>query len=242
MQKQQIISHVLVGVAGLGVGSGVTFLVLKKRLEAKYQAITESEIESVKHTYRLIRKEGLLSTVEGAAEHLKDLEEKKTEVDDEIKEYTEGIENLGYKQVTSEDMVDNTPEGGRVSGIRGLDYDVEVLAPVAEVQESRPYIIREDEYHNGHEGYSQYSYTYYVEDSTLAGEDERAVEDIDKVIGADSITKFGVGSNDADIVYVRNPVLLEDYEVTRDSRSYGVMVLGFDKTDGQQGVRLQADG
>lgn len=244
--EKQIITNIAVGVLSAGLGAGVTFLVTKKRLEAHYQAITDQEVASVKESYRLLRKEGPLATVEGAAEHLKNLEEDKAEVDNEIKQFTDGIEELGYKQVTDEDMADNTREGAEPLkvGTRVGRYTItdKPLGKVAEIREDGPYIIREDEYHEGYQGHSQYSYTYYEGDKTLAGEDERAVEDIEKVVGHKSLENFGLGSNDPQIVYVRNPILLEDYEITLDPRTYGVMVLGFDKVeDGSEGVRLQAD-
>lgn len=237
MQKQQIISHVLVGVASAGVGAGVAHILTKKHI----QKIADEEIASVKESYKLLRKEGEFATPESAAEHLKKLEEQKAEVEEEVKQYAEGLEDLGYVQVSDEDMADNTPEGaeplkvGTRVGRFTVTNDV-IPAEIDAPSESRPYVIREDQYHEDFDGYEKHSLTFYEEDDTVAMPDDRPVEDVDAMLG-DALTRFGEGSNDKDIVYVRNQVQRTDYEIVRNKNAYGVLVLGFDKTEVEPKIR-----
>jgi len=223
MQKQ-IISHVLVGVGSAALGTGVTYVILKKRI----QQLADEEIASVKAAYQKAE-----PVVEPAAEHLQKLQEERAEVEKEIQEYTEDIEDLGYKQVTDADMVDNTPEGAEPLKVenrvkRYLVTDQVIPAAIEEPSATRPYIIREEQYHDEYQHFEKHSITFFEEDDTLAMPDDRPVEDVDAMVG-DALTRFGEGSNDKDIVYVRNQVQRTDYEIIRNKNSFGVMVLGFDK-------------
>jgi hypothetical protein len=236
MQKQQIISHVLVGVASAGVGAGVAHILTKKH----FQQVANEEIASVKAAYSKVE-----TVVEPAAEHLKKLEEERAEVEKEIKDYTEDIKDLGYQQVSSEDMVDNTPEGAEPLkvGSRVGRYTVTNDVIPAEIDAPNPgraYVIREDQYHEDFDGYEKHSLVFYEEDDTLAMPDDRPVEDVDAMVG-DGLTRFGDGSNDKDIVYVRNQVQRTDFEIVRNKNSYGVLVLGFDKADVEPKVRKMRD-
>jgi hypothetical protein len=63
-------------------------------------------------------------------------------------------------------------------------------------------------------------------DDTLSDENEEIISDVSYVIGYDALSSFGDGSDDPDIVYVRNEKLQTDYEVTRLNKSYSETVLG----------------
>ena len=57
----------IVGAAGLLVGAAAGFLVANKKSEAKWQKISEEEIESVKDTYNLLKGNGKYADPEAAA-------------------------------------------------------------------------------------------------------------------------------------------------------------------------------
>lgn len=59
---------------------------------------------------------------------------------------------------------------------------------------------------------------YYYADGLLADDSDNLIEDIDNVIGFDSLKTFGDYEDDA--VYVRNDVTKCDYEILRDDRKY----------------------
>ena len=68
--------------------------------------------------------------------------------------------------------------------------------------------------------------TYYEGDDTLVDEGDEIFPDISGVIGYESLNSFGKGSEDPDVVYVRNEKLGIDYEVIRNKESFKEMVLG----------------
>lgn len=78
------------------------------------------------------------------------------------------------------------------------------------------YVISPDEF-GEMEDYDQVSYTYYA-DQVLADENDDIVEDIDAVIGIESLTHFGEYEDDS--VFVRNDKLSCDFEILLDSRLY----------------------
>lgn len=98
-----------------------------------------------------------------------------------------------------------------------------------------PHIIHQSEYEANESGFSQSSLTYYVEDRILVDEHNDPVEPED-VSGKAALRRFGHGSDDAAVVYVRNPVLQAEYEVTRIDRSYHGAVLGLGEDDAVDGT------
>lgn len=232
MDTKNIVTLVGVGVVSAGAGATVAHILTRK----KYEKWAEEEIADVRQHFVLLRKEGPLATPESAAEHLAELREEKHEVDEEIKEYTEGLEDLGYKAVSTEDMEDNVPEGAEPLKIgdkvgRFVIDDRPIPSAIEEPSDDHPYLIREDEWHEGFENHEQILLTYYDQDDTLCDESERTIDNIEQTVGHEALTKFGVGSNDTQIVYVRNKKNSCDYEVTLNSGSYTTLVLGFNETE-----------
>ena len=84
-----------------------------------------------------------------------------------------------------------------------------------EEQDSKPYIIDEDTYHERYKGYDKVILTYYEEDGTLADEDY-VYDDIDYAIGADNLKLF----DSQDVFYIRNPHGGYDAEVKKNPGSY----------------------
>jgi hypothetical protein len=78
-----------------------------------------------------------------------------------------------------------------------------------------PYAITFEEFCEKFYNHDKNTITYYSKDDVLVDEDETPVEDPAWTIGSDTLDKFGVGSDDPDVVYVRNEKLAIDYEVIR---------------------------
>lgn len=103
----------------------------------------------------------------------------------------------------------------------GWDFPTELASRTKE----KPYVIHENEYRESDTDYLQATLTYYTEDDVLAGDDDRPLPNPDIVIGPDNL-KWGHGSNDPDVVYVRNDEYEHEFEITRSQGSYEVEVLG----------------
>ena len=80
----------------------------------------------------------------------------------------------------------------------------------------RPYVISPDDF-GEHDDYETQSLDYYA-DGVLADNMGNVVEDIESMVGRDSLSHFGEYEDDA--VHVRNDALQCDFEILRDLRDY----------------------
>lgn len=80
----------------------------------------------------------------------------------------------------------------------------------------KPYVISPEEFgeRTGYDTETLYCYA----DGILTDESDELIEDIDAVIGLESLTHFGEYEDDS--VHVRNDELRTDYEILRDVRKY----------------------
>lgn len=93
---------------------------------------------------------------------------------------------------------------------------------------SEPYVIHQDEFNENENGYSKVTYTYYTEDDVLVDEENgHPLPHPDLVVGVANL-KFGHGTDDPDVVFVRNDRLTIDMEICRAADSYEEKVLGLD--------------
>lgn len=82
-----------------------------------------------------------------------------------------------------------------------------------------PYVISPEEFDE--KGYDVSSLRYYS-DGVLVDEAGDIVDDVDSVVGSDSLTRFG--EYEPDSVFVRDDRLEIDYEILLDARSYAESV------------------
>lgn len=89
-----------------------------------------------------------------------------------------------------------------------------------EVKKDAPYVIPPEEFMNN-EDYENISLTYYS-DGVLADENDDVVEDVENVVGRESLNHFGEYEDDS--VFVRNDILKCDYEILYDLRNYSEVI------------------
>lgn len=92
-----------------------------------------------------------------------------------------------------------------------------------------PHIIHQDEYASNENDNPQTSYTYYEGDHILADTDESILENPEDQVGPKALKNFGHGSDDFNIVYVRNPQLGLDIEIIRHPGTYAEEVQGLER-------------
>lgn len=120
-----------------------------------------------------------------------------------------------------------SPKDTSKSMHEGWNYELELKSRTPEA----PYVIHQNEYNHSNAEYSKVVYTYYAIDDVVANsEDERPVPHADAVIGWGNL-KFGHGSDDADVVYVRNDPLEIDMQICRINQSFEEEVLGISRDD-----------
>lgn len=122
----------------------------------------------------------------------------------------------------SEDALDPTPEeianyNSIISAQGYSESDIPVDSVRKEVKGVRaPYVIAPTDF-DTEDDYEVCSLTYYA-DGVLADEQGNVIEDVEGMIGRDSLNTFGEYEDDA--VHVRNEALRTDFEILRDLCEY----------------------
>ena len=80
-----------------------------------------------------------------------------------------------------------------------------------------PYVISPDEF-GGADGYDAISLTYYSGNGVLVDDNEEQVDNVEELVGEDSLKHFGEYEDDS--VYVRNDERKCDYEILLDESNY----------------------
>lgn len=117
----------------------------------------------------------------------------------------------------------------------GWDYEAEYAArgPV------NPFIIHHDEFVHNEPEHEQVSLTYFAGDDVLVDERDQVMREVGATVGLEHLQKFGYASEDPDIVYVRNPRLEVDYEISKSDGTFATEVHGFQDDELQHGERHQ---
>lgn len=180
-------------VLGAAVGSVATWQYAKK----KYEQIAQEEIDSVKEIFS--RRESA-TDVEIVTPEPQTAKVGKSEEKPDISEYAARLEREGYTNYSNASAGEKKEE--------------------QEVMEMKPYVISPDEF-GEFEDYERISLSYYA-DHILADEDDEKVEDVDNVVGLESLAHFGEYEDDS--VFVRNDRLKCDYEILLDQRTYSDVI------------------
>jgi len=205
--------YIVVGGASLVsfVAGGASAYFITK---AKYEKIVEEEIAEAKLFYSRLNKRGEFSDPTTLAS-----------------EYEDVIEELGYSVETTfmesgELLTKNKyDKAHHISDDEESDFNY--IEEVKYRTEDAPYVISHDEYFQGEKDYTQVTLTYFEEDDILCDEKDSPINDTDNTVGDDNLKKFGHGSKDNNIVYIRNDRVEIDFEVVRSKGNYAKDVLGF---------------
>lgn len=148
----------------------------------------------IKKKYEKITQEKIESVKEVYAKHNKsETENESTTVTDE----TPVFDDETYEEYTS------------ITSTYGCDL-------VSNIGTDKPVVISPYEF-GELEDYDQFSLTYYA-DGVLTDENDCLIEDVESIVGSESLTHFGEYEDDS--VFVRNDRLKTDYEILRDQRNY----------------------
>lgn len=182
----------LTGIAIFALGAAVGAAASWRYLKVKYEQIAQEEIDSVKEYY---------------AEKNKKKEEVTAIPDEEDQDESNDIKGLvDYSSVLNKTKYDPNK----------AYYSVTSEARTNEDGAERPYVIPPEEF-GELEGYRTNSLTYYA-DQVLADDADHIVEDVEAVVGFDSLSHFGEYEDDS--VFVRNDRRKCDYEILLSQRRY----------------------
>lgn len=226
MRREHIIliSAVATSLAAGGVGG---YFLAQRQLKSQFEDLANEEIQAAKEFYSKLNKADEFSTPEAAAEKLgakvvkaepvdaKAIAENAKEALDALKSYSSEPEDSEEEEVIQNVFVDGKP-------VEAWNYEEEMTARDPE----RPYVISYEEFFANEPENEQMSVTYFEPDDTLVDESNREIRDIDGLIGDDNLSRFGHGSRDNNILYVRNEKKGIDFEVLKNMGSYAADVLG----------------
>jgi hypothetical protein len=210
------------GVIGLGIGLGTGYFIAQTRLEEKYKKVAEDEIDQMREHFRE-------RTV---------ARERKPDLGDLNKRLDAMSNDLGYSRPTKPPvpvtpLAPPAPGEPNVSAddIKnvfetrdGWDWEIER----AQRQNQDIYIIHRDEY--GESDAEQTTLSYYGGDDVLCDENDHIVDNQVRLVG-NCLDRFGHGSGDRNVVYVRNELLDIDLEVVKSDKTYAEEVHGFKHED-----------
>lgn len=101
------------------------------------------------------------------------------------------------------------------------DYEAELSVRDGEM----PYVIHLDEFANDEMGFRQETVTFYAGDNIMADAADVPIYGFESMMGD---LKFGHGSNDKNVVYVRNEKMKMEWEVLYHDGAYEIEVLGYE--------------
>jgi hypothetical protein len=226
----------VVNVAGAAF---VTWKLAKRHYTKKFDAELEREIESARAFYNRLNKidkDGAVLTPEALVKK-NGLEAEAAEA---MVEY-QGNPETGETHRPGREPVDYTKPKGEESPeaeeaaisnifvegkpLNGDDWDYE--EEVKHRTEDAPYVISQEEFFENEGDHVQTSITYYAGDDTLVDEADKPINDVGYTVGVENLSKFGHGSGDKNVVYIRNPITDIDFEVAYSAGKYAEEVLGF---------------
>lgn len=222
--------------AGIAIGAFGSFFVLSKKLKTKYEQIADEEIANMKAHY-----DAKLRALENREEKAT-LESVKKDIDVRTEEGDEGGGHTPYHTMyapggsepekapdpTVVNIFNNNNDDPEVEMTDGWDIEAELAFRAANPGE--PYVVHRNEHEEGPEGpeeYEKFTLTYFEGDDVLCKEDDSIIEDQDGVVGLVNLSRFGHGSDDPNIVYIRNDKLKVDLEVVHSDGKYASEVAGF---------------
>ena len=212
------IVNLLVFAVGAVIGSAVTWKLVKD----KYAQIAQEEIDSVKEVYsrREISKainEGLNDGL-NAEPNEKVVNSIKQHFNNEkpsLAEYAKKLSKEGYINCSEISSFSDSIESlGKMSTI--IENQEE-----GEEEADKPYIIPPESF-GELDYYDCVSLNYFEDEKILTNDWNEPIDNIDELVGSDSLNHFGEYENDS--VFVRNDERKTDYEIILDWRKYSDVI------------------
>lgn len=212
---------------GVTVGFAAGYYIAEQKLKTRYSQLANEEISRMREHYvsKMV-----------ASQPKPPVDQVKTERTEHVvtEEEQEAIDEANRLYPSDEEEVEEAAESEEVPEVSeklknvftepedDWDYAVETRLR----SKDAPYIIHLDEFKQNEPEHDQVTYTYYEVDDVLANTRSMQIEDMDETVGLGNLARWGHGSHDENIVYVRNEKLGLDFEILRDRGSYAETLRG----------------
>jgi hypothetical protein len=165
----------------------------------------------------------------------------KPEVEETVKKFIEEQDKKrfapkpqGAEMATLKPIVQPEPEEEEVEQnifANNGDSDWDYKEEQRRRSELAPYVLHKDEFFADEKDYTQITLTYYAGDDILTDEDDKPIYNHRSIVGD---MKFGHGSGDPNVFYVRNDKNRAEYEILLHEGLYSVEVLGLEIENNQR--------
>ena len=225
----------IVGAVGFGAGVAVGYFATRRQYNEVQTKIQKLEENTVEFEFKVAEQQAALQwELQQAAEVTKSLKDQGSILLGTLQELRVVREEEGVQLATQhhpsavrspEPEEDPQDEGGAVYSIfRDADDAWDYKIELQNRDPSKPYVLHVDEFvADEKEWDSQSTLTWYEGDSILTDSQDTPIYDPVALIGP---LRFGHGSLDPNVFYVRNEKLQAEYEIIRDLGSYTEIVLG----------------
>lgn len=237
---------------GVGLGGFVAYKIANKRLGAKFDAELDEQMAATREWRHRIAKEGEFETPESAVKALVP-----DEVVEAVRTYQGREKPIPYNK--PDEIVDPRPpvdvvveevqvtqnvfverdKNNSDNESRDWDYNAEIAD--RELHPDIPYAISFEEFNENAPGHEQTTLTYFALDDTLVDAQDKPIDNTEYTVGDDNLNRFGHGSGDPNVVYVRNEKIDMDFEVVRDKGSYSKAIFGNDPDPSLQHARRRSN-
>lgn len=222
-------------VVGAGVGGTLVYIFSQRKFETKYSQMAGEEIASMREHYA---QKALAAEANAGKRDLRELVEERgyTPAEDEEPEeldtsqppmavappkaVVEAAQESEQEDVPAEPIETNI---FRDVAEDRVDVEYEWIRSEERARRSpdRPYVIHVDE-KDEIDTYDQVTYTYYEEDDVLCNETDEVIDKDarERLVGDANLERFGHGSGDSEVVFIRNDQMEMIIEVNRSPNSY----------------------
>ena len=192
--------YTLTNICMFAIGAAAGSIVTWKLLDEKYKQIVNEEIESMREYF--LGKTKVETTPE--------------DNDDTPVEHVEPVKVVGNPVESSKVNIDFNEYSSLVKEENYYNYSGNTKPNTNITNLDRPYVITPEEF-DEMEDYETFTLYYYA-DKVLTNDRDIPIEDVDSIVGKDSLNHFGQYEDDS--VYVRNDLKRADYEILLYSRKY----------------------
>lgn len=211
-------SGILYSAIGLGVGTvlgwAITADIYEKRMREQRAIYDEMFKRKTEHIWAL--QDRLDNNKAPAFETVRVDVPVEEPVEEEVEEVHEPQETIEETRTNLQNLIDmyTADEASRAEF-------VEIASEAVSNENRMPYVITREQYAYDEDGqyYSKITVNYYPRDRVVLDDDEEPIENVASFIGWRNLSRFGDGSDDPDVVFVRNDKLETDFEVIKEEDS-----------------------
>lgn len=213
---------------GAGIGGGLVYVLTRRSLETKFSKLADDEIEAMQKHYHA---KGRALESEYAKRPVEDIVKERGYSSSE-RDASQPPMAVQPPETAQED--DDETDDEETPVVRNVFHETESIDFEWNYHEERktrspdiPYVIHYDE--TQELDYQSQTLTWYEKDDVLCNERDEIIDrdDRDNIIGDGNLERFGHGSNDPVVVYIRNDRLEMMYEVVKSPNAFAEEVHGF---------------